>query len=72
MENKQVIQSLERLKLNNDYLLLCDYLKNIKSIIDKDIFREDIKHCDKELLINRSNTIKLFIDLPDDLLKQFN
>lgn len=70
-ENKIILETLERLKRNNDYQYLCERLKTIKRIIDEQIFNEWVKHEDKKSLIVRSNSIKLFMELPEDLIEEF-
>ena len=70
-ENKIVIETLERLRRNSDYQYLCSHLTNIKSSLDKMVFNEDIPHEKKLAYIIRSNSIKIFIELTDDLIEQF-
>ena len=70
-ENKIILETLERLKRNNDYQYLCERLKTIKRTIDEQIFNEWVKHEDKKSLIVRSNSIKLFMELPEDLIEEF-
>ena len=70
-ENKVILETLERLKRNKDYQYLCERLKNIKSIIDNQVFNEWVNHEDKKWLIVRSNSIKLFLELPQDLIEEF-
>lgn len=71
LEEKVIIETLQRLKLSKDYQYLTWHLKNIKKIIDTNIYNEDLEHKNKEVLIIKSNLINNFINLPDDLLKQF-
>ena len=70
-ENKIVLETLERLKRNNDYQYLCTHLNRIKDNIETFIFSEDVKHEDKQSLIVKRNTIKNFIELTDDLIEEF-
>lgn len=71
LEEKIIIETLQRLKLSKDYQYLIWHLKNIKKLIDTNIYNEDLEHKNKEVLIIKSNLINNFINLPDDLLKQF-
>lgn len=71
MENKVILESLQRLKLNNDYQYLCTQLKDIETTIDSYIFDEAVDHNEKLKYIIRRNSIRLFIDLPNDLIEQF-
>lgn len=70
-ENKLILETLERLKRNSDYQYLCERLNAIKWMIDNQIFNEWIEHEQKKWLIVRSNSIKLFIELPQDLIEEF-
>ena len=70
-ENKIVLETLERLKRNNDYQYLCTHLNRIKDNIETYIFDETIDHNQKQSLIVKRNTIKNFIELTDDLIEEF-
>ena len=69
-ENLRQIESLQALKINNHYQYLCEKLKSIKKVIDDKIFDEETDNSERERLIYRSNTIKLFLELPDDLIEE--
>lgn len=70
-ENKIILETLERLKRNSDYQYLCSHLTWIKETLNKMVFDESIEHKEKQALIIRSNSIKLFLELPKDLIEQF-
>lgn len=70
-ENKVILETLERLKRNKDYQYLCSHLSWINETLVKMVFDESIDIKDKQALIIRSNSIKLFLELPKDLIEQF-
>lgn len=70
-DKKLVLESLQRLKWNNDYSHLCSYLKPVQDELESMIFDESKNNAEKELLIFKRNIIKKFIELPDDLINQF-
>ena len=71
-ENKAILESLERLKRNADYQYLCTHLKWIQELIEIKIFDENESIDKKQILISKRNSIKNFIELTEDLIKQFN
>lgn len=72
MENrKAILESLERLKLNSDYQYLCTHLQDMKEVTERMIYDESLEHRVKESLIIKRNTIKNFIELPEDLIQEF-
>lgn len=70
-ENKLIIASIQRLKTNPDYQLLCQKLKTIKKSIDDKVYNESTENDKRPMLISKSNIVQYFIDLPDDILKVF-
>jgi len=70
-QSKLVLETLERLKRNKDYQYLCSHLEKIKTRLDNYIFDETVLHEEKKSLIVKSNTIKNFIELTDDLIEEF-
>ena len=64
-------QALKNLKENPSYAIITEYLKDVMEKIDSQILDEGIHIDRKETMIIRRNLIKLFIDLPDDLIQQF-
>lgn len=70
-ENKVIIEALQRLKRNKDYQYLCTHLISLQNITESKIFDENLEHKQKESLIIKRNTIKNFIELPDDLILDF-
>lgn len=68
MQSNEIILALENLKINKHYQYLIEQLKSIKATIDTDIYKEDIDNEYRLRLVSRSNTIKNFIELPDDII----
>lgn len=69
--NEVIIESLERLKRNADFAIIKDELIKIQKTIDWMIYNEQTSDDLRFKLVMRSNLIKSFIELPDDLLNQF-
>ena len=68
---KAILESLQRLKLNNDYQYLCTQIKDIIDMYDKFIFDENTSDLARNRFVIKRNTAKLFLELPDDLIQQF-
>ena len=64
-------QALKNLKENPSYAIITEALKDVIETIDNQILDEGIPIGKKETMIIRRNLIRLFIDLPDDLIQQF-
>lgn len=71
MENKQILESLEQLRRNKDYQYLCTHLNELKEYTEKLIYDEATDHEYKKTLIIKRNTILKFIELPTDLIQEF-
>jgi len=69
-QRKLMQESLERLKLNMDFQILCRELTRIREILEEQIHDEEKTDTEIRRMLLRSNTIKLFLELPDDLLEQ--
>jgi DNA replication protein DnaC len=61
-------QALEQLKKNQSYLVLVEELKRLLSNVETLIFDERTEDSKLRQLIIKRNTIKNFIELPDDLI----
>lgn len=70
-DNKTILEALERLRRNADYQYLCTHLKTMLFLIESNIFNENLAFETKSTLIIKRNVIKNFIELPEDLIKQF-
>jgi hypothetical protein len=73
----QIQQALEALKTNQNYQVLVNELKSLQSNVENLIFDESTDEKSLKALIIKRNTIKNFIELPDDViniekLKDFN
>jgi hypothetical protein len=61
-------QALEQLKVNPNYQVLVAELRSIQSSLDKNIRDESITDAKRKDLVVRTNTIQMFIELPDDII----
>lgn len=61
-------QVLEQLKVNPNYQVLVAELRSIQSSLDKNIRDESITDAKRKDLVVRTNTIQMFIELPDDII----
>lgn len=64
----KIQQALEQLKVNPNYQVLVNELKSIQSSLDKNIRDESISDARRKDLVVRTNTIQMFIELPDDII----
>ena len=64
----QISQALESLKKNQSYQVLVEELQRIQNSIDNAIFDESTPDDKRRNLVVKRNTIKNFIELPDDLI----
>jgi hypothetical protein len=65
----QIQQALENLKRNQSYNVVVDELKRIQNSVENAIFDETTPIEKVALLRVKRNTIKNFIELPDDLIR---
>ena len=68
---EKVVETLNRLKLNNDYQLIVNELNLIKGQLEWMIYDENTESDLRQVLIIKRNLIKNLAELPDDLLAQF-
>jgi hypothetical protein len=66
----KIQQALETLKTNQSYLVLVEELKRLQSNVERVIFDENTDESKIKALIIKRNTIKNFIDLPDDIINE--
>ena len=64
----KIQQALETLKTNQSYLVLVEELRRLQSSVETTIYDERTPKESLPLLIAKRNTIKNFIELPDDLI----
>lgn len=64
----KIQQALESLKKNQSYRVLVEELKSLQSNVEDLIFNENTPVERLEALRIKRNTIKNFIELPDDLI----
>lgn len=64
----KIQQALEHLKTNQNYLVLVDELRRLQSNIENTIYDERTPLEQVAILRVKRNTIKNFIELPDDLI----
>ena len=67
MSNPMIL-ALQNLRENNHYKILVEELERLNNNVESQIFDENIPHEKKLSLIIKRNTIKNFIELPDDLI----
>jgi len=70
--NQLILESLNRLKTNNDYQLIKNELEQVMKTLEQMIFDENQNHELKEKVILKRKLISLFIELPNDLLTVFS
>lgn len=54
--------------MNPNYQVLVAELRSIQSSLDKNIRDESITDAKRKDLVVRTNTIQMFIELPDDII----
>ena len=59
---------MEALKLNSNYQVLINELNNLLKVVENTIYDENVDFNAKNSLIIKRNTIKNFIELPNDLI----
>ena len=64
----KVQQALESLKKNQSFKIVVEELERLKNSVERLIFDENTPEKDLKALIIKRNTIKNFIELPDDLI----
>lgn len=69
MSQNPIISSMEALKQNPQYQVLVKELESVRSSIESQVFDENVPFERKRELIIKRNSIKNFIELPDDLLE---
>ena len=66
------VESLERLRRNKDFQYLVTELELIKEIVDASIYNEDTDNEMRKRMVMKSNIIKLFQELPEDLIENLS
>lgn len=70
-QNNEMLLAIQNLKANKNYQIIVNELNRIKDFIEEQIYDENTDDESRKVFVIKRNTIKNFIELPDDLIKGF-
>lgn len=70
-QNNEMLLAIQNLKANKNYQIIVNELNRIKDFIEEQIYDENTNDETRKVFVIKRNTIKNFIELPDDLIKGF-